>query len=240
MATEAIRLRGHIIDSLLLPRVLDEIIAHGGNFEILDISIGSRREDTSDTHIRVEAASPEQLDAILQSIQRHGAERLEEGDARLEPASADGVFPEGFYVTSNHPTQVRWQGQWLDVSPTRMDAAIVADPAARTAITCRFAHVRQGDLVVVGNQNVRVLPMGRPVKCVKTESFEFMSSSVSSEKSKRAAIRTIADEIRAVKANGGRILVVAGPAIVHTGAGPHLVRLMELGYVDLVVLGATH
>ncbi len=237
MATETIRLRGHIIDSLLLPRVLDEIIARGGDFEIQDISIGRRREDTSDTHIRVEAATQKQLDEILQNVIRHGAERLEEGDARLEPAPADGVFPEGFYVTSNQRTQIRWRDQWLDVQPRRMDSAIVVDPEAQRATTCRFAHIHRGELVIVGNQNVRIRPVGRPVKRGKTETFEFMSSQVSSEKSKSAAIRTIADELRAVKANGKRILVVAGPAVVHTGGGPHLVRLMELGYVDLLFAG---
>jgi lysine-ketoglutarate reductase/saccharopine dehydrogenase-like protein (TIGR00300 family) len=237
MATETIRLRGHIIDSLLLPRVLDEIIAHGGEFEILDIDIGRRREDTSDTHIRIEVAAQEQLEGILQKIQRHGAERLEEGDVRLEPAPADGVFPEGFYVTSNQPTQIRWAGQWLEVHPHRMDSAIVVEPAGRTATIRRFSQVRRGDKVVVGNQNVRVLPVGRAVNGGKTETFEFMSSSVSSEKSKSVVIRTIADELRAVKANRKRVLMVAGPALVHTGAGRHLIRLMEHGYVDLLFAG---
>ena len=111
MATETIRLRGHIIDSLLLPRVLDEIIVHAGDFEILDMSVDRRREDTGDPYIRVVAAAQERLDEIFQQIQRHGAERLEEGEVHLESAPADGVFPEGFYVTSDQPTQIHWNGQ---------------------------------------------------------------------------------------------------------------------------------
>jgi lysine-ketoglutarate reductase/saccharopine dehydrogenase-like protein (TIGR00300 family) len=237
MVTETIRLRGHIIDSLLLPRVLDEVVAHGGDFEVLDIRIGRRREDTSDARIRIEAASQEQLDELLGLIQRHGAERLEVGEVRLEPAPADGVFPEGFYVTTSQPTQLYLGGEWLDVSPQRMDCGIIVEPDKKTATACRFADVRRGNLVVAGEQNVRVLPMGRSIERGKTDVFGFMSSNVSSEKSKRAAIRTVANEMQAIKAKGQRILVVAGPAVIHTGAGPHLVRLMELGYVDVLFAG---
>src|SRR5260370_14190708 len=64
-----------------------------------------------------------------------------------------------------------------------------------------------------------------------------MASSVSSEKPKSAMIRRIAAEIGAIKARGGKILVVAGPAVVHTGAGPHLVRLIDRGYVNVLFAG---
>src|SRR6266571_4603684 len=47
----------------------------------------------------------------------------------------------------------------------------------------------------------------------------------------------IAAEFRQAKSAGGKILVVGGPAIVHTGAGEHLEKLMEWGFVDLLFAG---
>ncbi len=236
MISETVRLRGHIIDSLLLPKVLDEIIARGGRFEIVKLNVGRKREDVSEAVVRVEAADETCLTEILRAIHPHGAESLETAEVRLAPAPADGIFPEDFYVSSNLPTQAHWQGRWLDVRPARMDCGIVVDPVAKTAAPQKFWQVRRGDLVVVGHDGVRVTPLQRPVE-EGGEAFEFMASNVSTEKPKRAVIRAIADVMRAVKRDGQKILVVAGPAVVHTGAGSHLIRLVELGYVNLLFAG---
>ena len=235
MASELVELRGHIIDSLLLPKVLDEIIARDGRFELENLVVGRLREDPSHARIRVEADTPELLDKILTRIQEHGAEQVVEVEARLAPAPSDGVFPEGFHVTSNHPTEVRFEGRWLPVLPQRMDCAIVIDPGASAARAVRFAQVRAGDRVVVGHRGVRVLPVQRDVR--RTDTFEFMGSDVSAEKPKAVAIRAVAETIRETRTAGKRILLVAGPAVVHTGAAPHVVRLIEQGYVDLLFAG---
>lgn len=235
MHSELVELRGHIVDSLLLPKVLDEINARDGRFELEELRVGRRREDASYARIRVEAADEELLDEILTRIQEHGAELVGGGDAALEPSPADGVFPDQFHVTSNHPTQVRVGGHWLPVEPVRMDCAIVVDPGAAIARAVRFAQVRRGDPVVVGHRGVRVQPLQRDVR--KRDEFEFMASDVSAEKPKAVAIRAVADTMREVKASGRKILLVAGPAVVHTGAGPHVVRLIELGYVQLLFSG---
>lgn len=235
MPTELVELRGHIVDSLLLPKVLDEITARDGRFTIEEFRVGSRREDASYARIRVDAPDTELLDEILTHIQEHGAQQVVVVDARLEPAPQDGVFPDHFLVSSNHPTQVRCQGRWLTVSPVRMDCGIVVDPAAAAARTARFAEVRQGDLVVVGHPGVRVSPAQRDVR--RADAFEFMGSDVSAEKPKTLAIRAVADSMRQVRAEGGRLLLVAGPAVVHTGAGPHVERLIELGFVDVLFSG---
>ena len=42
-----IELRGHIIDSLILTKVFDGIMDHGGSFEVLDIKIGKKKKDES-------------------------------------------------------------------------------------------------------------------------------------------------------------------------------------------------
>jgi lysine-ketoglutarate reductase/saccharopine dehydrogenase-like protein (TIGR00300 family) len=73
--------------------------------------------------------------------------------------------------------------------------------------------------------------------------FEFMSSTVSSEKPQALLVKQIADRMREVKAEGARILWVAGPAVVHTGAAAPMVALVEHGWVDVVFSGnalATH
>jgi lysine-ketoglutarate reductase/saccharopine dehydrogenase-like protein (TIGR00300 family) len=88
--------------------------------------------------------------------------------------------------------------------------------------------------VVVGHTGVRVLPLERSRQ---TEIFSFMSSEVSAEKPKKLLISRIAEEMRTVRGEGQRILVVSGPAVVHTGAARSLSRLIELGYVQVLFAG---
>ena len=235
MVSEVVELRGHILDSLLLPKVLDEITLFSGRFQVEELTVGRTREDLSYARLRIEAADEEALSDLLGRIQHHGAVVARQDDARLEPAPADGVFPAGFHVTSNHPTFVRSEEQWLPVLPVRMDCAIRVDPASGEARSLRFVDVRAGDLVVVGHQGVRVEPIERNVR--KADPFEFMASEVSAEKPKSVAIRAVAETMRATREAGQKVLLVAGPAVVHTGAAPHVIRLIEAGYVDLLFAG---
>ena len=48
-----IELRGHIIDSLILTKVFDGIMDHGGSFEVLDIQVGKKKKDESYAKILV-------------------------------------------------------------------------------------------------------------------------------------------------------------------------------------------
>src|SRR5439155_915572 len=110
-------LHGHIIDSLILAKVLDTILMMGGTFDLTDVKIGATREEPSHARIVVRAASGRLLAEILEAIQPHGASVERESDCPLEPAPADGLFPENFYATTHLPTQVRLQGRealaWL-------------------------------------------------------------------------------------------------------------------------------
>lgn len=233
MASEIIELRGHILDSLTLPKVMDEIVARQGRFKLLDLQIGQLAENASLAVLEVSAPSQEVLSEILTRLQMQGAVVRDVGFARLEPAPADGVFPESFYVTSNHPTRVRLPEGDLPVRPERMDCGIVV--TADAARSVKFAQVRAGDRVVVGHAGVIVSPEGEPAS--SRRAFEFMASEVSTEKPKSAAIAEIAAGLRETRERGERILVVAGPAVIHTGAGPHLERLIRRGYVDLLFAG---
>src|SRR5215471_5255285 len=107
MPSETIELRGHIIDSLILPKVLDEIIARGSAFKIGEIKIGEQRTDPSFARIEVMAPNDDALDELILRLRQHGAEVTEKKNVQLATAPADGVFPQGFYVTTNQQTFVR-------------------------------------------------------------------------------------------------------------------------------------
>ena len=130
--TDEVELAGHIIDSLLLPKVLDEIMSQGGRFEILNISVGQRRQDPSAARLMVSADSVEQLDKIVRDIGRHGAVQVHQQDAQLVPADMDGAFPEGFFCSTNQETQVRIVGVWHRVERPEMDCGLVVCDDRRT------------------------------------------------------------------------------------------------------------
>ena len=233
MPHETVELHGHIIDSLLLPKVLDEVTARGGTFVLEALDVGRLRTEPSYARLVVEHSDADSLEAILVRIQEHGATLIHEVDAQTQPAPALGVFPDGFYVTSNHPTEVRRNGEWHPVGPVRMDCGIVIE--AGRARTARFAEIREGEAVVVGHQGVRVLPVQRDVR--QNRAFEFMRSEVSSEKPRGAAIRAVAQALLDTRAAGKEVLLVAGPALVHTGAATHTIRLIEMGLVQRIFSG---
>ncbi len=97
---------GHIIDSLLLPKVLDTITAAGGAFSIQEVVIGQTRHDPSSAVIEVRAPSERQLSEILAAISDHGAVPIADRDCELLAADIQGTFPEGFYSSTNQRTEV--------------------------------------------------------------------------------------------------------------------------------------
>lgn len=232
--SEEIHLRGHIIDSWALPRVFDTVMDLGGEFDLLEIRVGRHKDEESYAHLRVMADDAEQMHCIVEALQKFGAELVSGRDAQTEPAPCDGALPDDFYSTTNLPTQVRLGGQWVDVAATEMDLVIVVDRAGMAARMVPMTDVRAGDPVVVGHDGIRVTPLPRPRE---REVFSFMTGDVSSERPKGLVISKIAHEMREVRARGGRILVVAGPAIVHSGAGPYLADLIRLGYVQVLFGG---
>jgi len=227
-------LEGHIIDSMMLPRLLDLVMDLGGWFDIEELRVGQRKTDTSFCRIAVSAASPDRLDEIVRRARELGARVAREEPVRTTPVTTPGVYPEGFYSTSNLPTAVMLDGGWVPVERQEMDCAIAVDRRARRAWCIPFYEAEPGLEVVVGHTGVRVTPLERSRQ---TEIFSFMSSEVSAEKPKKVLISQIAAEMRAVRAEGGKILVVAGPAVVHTGAGRSLSRLIELGFVQVLFAG---
>ncbi|PZA19989.1 TIGR00300 family protein [Modestobacter versicolor] len=236
-----VTLTGHLMDTGILARVLDDVLEYGGDYRIESLDLGRQHEDESRALVEVSAADGELLERILMRVQVHGANAVDPGTATTRPAPADGVFPEDFYSTTNLETLVRLDREWLRVERPEMDCGLVVSGEG-TVRTVPVSDVRAGDAVVCGAHGVRVeLPPQAPRG--EEDDFGFMSSSVSSEKPQALLVRQIAERMREVKAAGQRVLWVGGPAVVHTGAAPAMVRLVQAGYVDVLFAGnalATH
>ncbi len=239
-AVEDVEVSGHIIDSLILPKVLDLITGLGGAFRIKQITIGQARSDPSYALVEVRAADGETLAAILEQIADHGAVPTTDVDCRLVAADVPGAFPESFYATTNQKTEIRLNGHWVEVSDQEMDCGIVVDAEQSTARCLAMSDVQRGEPIVVGHAGVRVFPHERETG---RHTFAFMNSAVSSEKPKGLAIRDIARQLFTNRQEGGKSVLVGGPAIVHTGSGEHLCELIRRGYINKLFAGnalATH
>lgn len=231
-AMQEIELEGHIIDSLIMTKVFDKIMDMNGEFEVLEFRVGKKKTDTSYARLMVTGKNEKHLDEILSELHRLGARLPEVENIVLERAPADKVVPKGFYSTTHHPTHVRYKGKWLPVERIKMDAMIVIE--GDKAVCKTLARIKKGDTVVVGKDGVRVRPPERPRG---RTAFEFMGTSTSSERPSETLISQIADEISEIKKKGGKIVVVAGPAVVHTGAAPSLAAMVRKGYVDVLLGG---
>lgn len=232
---DVVELRGHIIDSMILPTIMDEIMDRGGDFHVETLEVGRRKDEPSYCRIEIRASSREELEALLERVGRLGATRAEASPVRTAPAPADGVFPEGFYSTTNLQTWVNIDGQWSSVQYPEMDCAIAVDPSEHTARCVTPNEVRAGTHIVIGHEGVRVVPLERPR--TQPAIFAFMGSAVSAEKPNPRLIRAIAERMREVRSSGGKILIVAGPVVVHTGAAAQVVWLIEHGYVQALFAG---
>ena len=239
MYKREIKLSGHIIDSLILPKTMDIIMDNGGDFDILEFDIGKRKSDVSTAKIMVSADSQSLLDRILDELSLLGASISEIEEVTLVPSPKDKVAPEGFYSTSHHVTHIYYKGEWKLVKEIEMDCLIVVDG---DDISCKpIADIKEGDLIVVGRDGVKITPPQRSRG--KQGVFEFMNSDVSSEKPMMSIINDVASEIKNIKANGGKIALVGGPAIVHTGSAGIVAQLIKDGMIDVIFAGnalATH
>lgn len=237
---ETVVLSGHIIDSLILAKVLDTILMMGGSFDLAEVVIGKTRNEPSHAKIVVRAPSAKLLTEILQAIQPHGASVEREADCQWKPAPSDGVFPDDFYATTHLPTQIRCQGEWIDVEQIEMDLGVVVHPDKLVARAVPMGEVKRGNLVVTGRTGIRVIPLQRPHE---RDVFSFMESQVSAERPHGHIIADVAKRMRTLRRgyragqSESKVLLAGGPVIIHAGGREALAWLIDEGFIHVLFCG---
>ena len=228
-----VEVHGHLIDSMILTKIFDVIMDLNGEFQVQEFKVGKRKKDESYTKLLIQARSQKHLDEILESVYREGATSKIQQHVMLKAAPKDMVMPDNFYSTTNNRTDIFHKGKWIKVENMMMDKCIVAK--ANRAWCTPIREIKKGDVVVVGEKGIRVTPPERPREGVNL--FQFMGSGSSSERPTQHIARKVAYDIYKTKKQGGKIVLVGGPAIVHTGASDSVATLIRLGFIDCVLAG---
>jgi lysine-ketoglutarate reductase/saccharopine dehydrogenase-like protein (TIGR00300 family) len=232
---QEIEVKGHLVDSSILTRIFDNIMDLKGDFTVLEFSIGKRKIDYSYARLLVKGNSKEHLSNILEFLFREGATSISLDEVKCISSPKDMVLPDDFYSTTNNPTQIFFHGQWINVENMMMDKCIVLDSQNKIAQCKINREVKKGDLVVTGERGIKIIPQERPREGV--DMFQFMSSSSSSERPSQQIAKKVADDLFKTKQQNGKIIVVSGPVIVHSGSADILAKLIRYGYVDGILAG---
>lgn len=232
---QEIEVKGHLIDSMILTKIFDKVMDLKGDFHVLEFSVGKKKGDPSYARLLVRGTNQQHLDELLESVYREGAQPISVQQVMLEPAIKDMVMPDSFYSTTNNATQVFYNSSWIDVDNMMMDKCIVLDRQKMRAECKMIRDVKKGDSIVVGERGVRIIPHERPREGV--DIFQFMSSSSSSERPTQQIARKVANDIYKIKESEGKIAVVAGPVVVHSGASEALAKLIRMGYIHGLLAG---
>lgn len=236
-----LQMEGHLLDSGLLNRALDLVTEGGGSFQVLSFNLGEQRQSTSAAEVKVSAPSHMVMEKIMSQLIDLGAVAppQEVCDAQLETVTQTGVAPDDFYVTTIYPTEVRVNCQWVKVTGQRMDAAVVVSKTSEGAIAhCKLLRDLQvGEEVIVGVEGIRTVRKTESREPRATQEFSFMGAGVSSERRVELVVEQIAWELRQIRDQGGKVVVTAGPVVIHTGGGEHLARLIREGYVQALLGG---
>ena len=230
--SEVVEAEGHLIDSQVLNGIFDTVIKHGGAFEVQKFKIGRTNDEMSQLKMKVTADTAQALKNLVEELVSLGCHSVKERDALVREADRDGCAPEDFYSTTNQQTFVRYRGVWVKVDAQRMDAVIAIE--GDRAVCRKLRDIRVGNQIVCGVDGIRVSPEFRPRD---RHGFAFMTNDVSSERRVEASVGRIAEMMRDVKRDGGRIALVAGPVVVHTGGSEYCCQLINLGYVDVLLAG---
>ncbi len=228
-----VEVKGHLIDSMILTKIFDVIMDLGGEFEVLTMRVGKKKRDPSYAKLQIHGKNQAHLDKVLEQVYRIGATPTIRKETVLKAAPKNMVMPDDFYSTTNNATQLLLRGKWITVENMMMDKCIVVKAGKAGCVAIR--DVKKGDLVVVGEDGVKVMPPERPRE--GSNVFEFMGSSSSSERPTQHIAKKVAEDIYKTKKQKGKILIVGGPAIVHTGAADSVAELIRLGYIDGVLAG---
>jgi lysine-ketoglutarate reductase/saccharopine dehydrogenase-like protein (TIGR00300 family) len=239
--SRVVNLEGHLLDSGLVNRVLDTIVAGGGSFQVLNFNLGEQRHDASTATVKISAPGTTVMADIMAQLVDLGAMSVTEEalNATLEAVNQSGVAPDDFYVTNIYPTEVLIENQWIKVQGQRMDGAIAIthSPSGPVASCKLLRDLELGEAVVVGSEGIRTKRNTTTLKQAKTEEFSFMGAGVSSERRVELVVDQIAWDLRRIRDRGGKVVVTAGPVVIHTGGSEHLNRLIREGYVHALLGG---
>ncbi len=229
---EVVEAEGHLIDSHIMEQIFDTVVEFDGRFEVERFHIGKTNADPSHLRLRVEAHSREQLDRMLAQLLTLGCSPVEGGDATFTTIERDRCAPEDFYSTTNHRTLVRRDDKWHEVQRQRMDALVAWRDGK--AVCVRLRDIQAGDEIVTGMGGIRVIPESKERDRL---AFAFMSNGISSERQVETAVRQTAALVRHCREQGLKVVVVAGPVVVHTGGVSPLSALIREGWVNAVLAG---
>ena len=236
-----IHLEGHLLDSGLVNRTLDTIVSGGGSFQVLKFELGKQRQDSSIADVKVSAPDISVMDDIMGQLIDLGAVSLprEAEPAKLEPVKQAGVAPDDFYMTTIYPTEVLIGDLWYRVQGQRMDGAIAITRNKDGAVArCKLLRdLEVGEEVVVGSKGLHTIRNAPSLKKKKTDEFSFMGAGVSSERRVELVVEQIAWDLRRIRDRGGKVVVTAGPVVIHTGGSAHLKKLIRGGYVHALLGG---
>lgn len=228
-----IEVRGHLIDSMILTKIFDIIMDLNGEFQVQEFKVGKRKKDESYAKLLIQGKSQKHLDDILESVYREGATSKIQQAIRLKPAPKDMVMPDDFYSTTNNQTDIFYKGKWIKVENMMMDKCVVVN--GKSARCTPIREIKKGDMIIVGESGIKITPPERPREGVNL--FQFMGSNSSSERPTQHIARKVAYDIFKTKKEGGKIILVGGPAIVHTGASDSIASLIKSGFIDGVLAG---
>ena len=232
--SRVIKMAGHLLDAGIMNRSLDLVVDNGGSFKVLNFQLGLERQSTSSAEVRVSAPDHEVMENIVEQLIEIGAIIPDDDgkNATTETCDMDGVSPDDFYVTNIYPTEVRIGDRWIRVQKQRMDGAIVVKNNGNVTAECKLLRdLDKGDRVVVGVDGIRTIRKQSNRDKVKEE-FSFMGAGVSSERRVELVVEQIAWELRQIRDRGGKVVVTAGPVVIHTGGAKHLSTLVRDGYIQ--------
>jgi lysine-ketoglutarate reductase/saccharopine dehydrogenase-like protein (TIGR00300 family) len=229
---ERVEAQGHLIDSHIMEQIFDTVVEYGGRFEVEEFDIGRTNSEASHLRLKIDADDAHSMQQILSQLLGLGCSIVDSGDAVLATVERDRCAPEDFYSTTNYRTYIRHDNQWVEVKNQRMDALIVVEGSE--AWCRRLRDIRKGDQVVTGMRGIRVVPESKERDRL---AFSFMSNGISSERQVETAVKQTAALIEQVRAAGQKIVVVAGPVVVHTGGAAPLSKLIREGYVNALLSG---
>jgi len=231
--SKIIEVKGHLIDSLVLTKIFDSVMDLEGKFEVMKISVGKLKTDESYAKLKIIGKNNAHLNEIITVLHREGATTKTQKNCKTKAATRNMVFPDNFYSTTNNHTSIYHNNKWINVDNMMMDKCIIVKGNKATCVPIR--EVRKGDKVLIGEDGIKVSTPERPREGMNV--FQFMGSGSSSERPTQHIARKVAEDIMKTKKQGGKIILVGGPAIVHTGADDAVAMMIKTGHINAVLAG---